>query len=695
MDRRILVGALVLVIGCETDPGKDAPVQQEQPSFIISDGANSGGNPEFFFLPPLVPPPSRNPNWNVGGFNRTLQPTMAICALDLSTTAVEADVLATTPCRPNGYAIVIPFAATGTTDKVRFHLPMSGDPGDVGEDGPSEVNGGHYHTKWRVPKSSDVYFRLKVIVGTKQLGFADLRSVAGGADIRNVNTGQSVVRKDGESIEIKFRIENRALCDNPGGTGPCSSTSVNLGSGGTLQVVTDPLLAPSGVVIPPQPNQAQTVVATVQPCADFNPRVTDLPTFGSCLRITLDPALTQALAEPATVFVCDYPPDVSSLLYDQGERVTLHRLLTTGAVEAVPHAEADCTPPAVAFSTRAKGMLRYLAAGRYRAAGDQLIGLIGPTPLLALDRGGGGLVRGFSDFQFALPAKMTIAAGNGQTAAPGLLPVNPTVLVTDLGGDPVKNARVTFAGTGTVGSSPVLTDAAGLAQVTWSVVAGANTLTASGRGIAGADNNGPRPGIDPFMSIQDPFDPGVLAPWSPVTLLTGSQSFTATGVTAAPLPFGNLGANYYYKVVAFDAEPNFAVGPLGSGFALGNGGFGTTDLGCPLNVSNVATNWPVNTDILVRKQIIVPSSATKIKISIAIDNDVRLYLDGVEITGSAVGAPEVLPPGGYLIHEGCATNDSFIFNRTVTPGVHEIAIRGRDRGGLTYLDARIEVVAAP
>ncbi len=690
MDRRLLVGALALLIGCQTDPGK-AP-EQQQPSFVISDGAHTSGNPDFFFLPPLVPPANTHPNWTVGGFNRTLQPTVAVCALDLPATALESDVLASTQCRPNGYAITIPFSTSGTTAQVVLHLPPFSDLYDAGDDG-QEPNRGHYHTKWRVPRSTDVYFRLKVIVGTKLLGFADVHSVAGGTDLRNVNTGESVVRQDGETVQIKFRVENRALCDNPGGTGPCSSTSVNLGNGGTLEVVTDPLLAPSGVVIPPQPNQGQTVVATVQPCADFNPRVTDLPTFGSCLRITLDPALTQALAEPATVYVCDYPPDVSSLLPDQSERVTLHRLVTTGAVEALPHADADCTPPAVAFSTRAKGMLRYLAAGRYRAAGDQLIGLIGPTPLLALDRGGGGLVRGFSDFQFVLPAKMTIAAGNGQTAVPGLLPVNPKVLVTDLGGDPVRNARVTFAGTGTVGSSPVLTDAAGFAQVTWSILAGANTLTASGRGIAGADNNGPRAGIDPFMSIQDPFDPGVLAPWSPVTLLTGSQTFTATGVAAATVPFGYSAPDWYYKVVPYNAEPNFFVGALGSGFALGNSAFGTASNECPIN-ANVVTPWAVNTDILVRKQFLVPASATRVKISVAIDNDVKVYLDGVEITASALNGYETLRDG-YQPHDGCASSAGFIFNQAAAPGLHEVAVRGRDRGGVAYLDVKVEVAPTP
>ncbi len=690
MDRRILFGALILLAGCRVDPGT-AP-EQQQPSFVISDGAHSAGNPDFFFLPPLVPNPRTNPNWTRGAFNRTLQPTVAICALDLPVTAPESAVLASTPCKTGGYAVTFPFGTTG--DVVKLHAPRNGDADDDREDDEDEgENGAHYHAKWKVPVSSDVFFRAKVLVGARLIGFADVHTVSSGRELKNVNTGEFVARKDGQTAQIKFRIENRALCDNPGGTDPCTSAVVNLGAGGTVVLTTNPLFAPSGVAIPPQPDQPQTVVVTVQPCANFNPRVTDLPTFGGCLRITLEPALTQALTVPATVFVCDYPPDVSALSAAQSERVTLHRLLTTGAVEALPHAAAVCAPPVAAFSTRVKGMLRYFAQGRYRAAGEQLAGLIGPTPLLALDRGGGGLVKGFSDFQFALPAKMTISAGNGQAAFAGAtLPVNPAVLVTDLAGDPVQGARVSFVGTGAVGTSPVLTNGAGLAQVSWAVAAGANSLTASGRGIAGADNNGPRPGIDPFMSVQDPFDPGVLAPWSPVTLLTGSQAFTATGVAPATLPFGNLGTNYLYKVVPFDAEPSFFLGGLGTGFGLGNGGFGTANSGCDLN-ANVATAWALSTDILVRRQFVVPTGASTIRISIAIDNDVRVFLDGTEITTFATGEPVFL--SGFLRHEGCPDNGSFIFNRSAAPGLHEIAIRGRDRGGQAYLDAKVEVVVPP
>lgn len=693
MERRLLLSAFVLLVSCQMDPGT-APQEQApgQPSFVISDGSRSGGNPEFFFLPPLVKNPITNPNWTKGAFNAALRPSVAICGLDLGPTAPESAVTPSTPCRAGGYTAEFPFGTTGNV--VKLHRPYSGDPDDVRTDNDEDVGAkhaspGHFHAKWPVPVSADVYYRIWVLVGAKRLGYADVHSVANWRGIRNVNTGQFIARQDGLTLQIKFRIENRALCDNPGGADPCTTGLVALGVGGTVSVVTNPQLAPSGVTIPAQPDQAQPVTVTVQPCADFNPRVTDLPTFGNCLHITVEPALTADLAVPATVFVCDYPPDVTALTHGQQERVTLHRLPTTGGLEALPHAEAACLPPVVAVSTRLKGMARYLAQGRFRAAGAELVGLIGPTPLLALDRGGGGVTSRFSDFQFALPSKMTVDAGDGQAGFAGAdLPINPSVLVTDLAGDPVANATVSFAGTGSVGPAQVTTGVDGKASVSWGVVAGGNSLTASGRGIGGADFNGPRAGVDPFMAIQSPFD--LVAPPTPsaVLLKTGSQVFSATGVAPATLPVSYLGSGYLFKQVVFDAEPNFFFGGLGNGFALGGAGFGTAGSGCDLN-ANVASPWDLGSDILVRRQIIVPSDAAQIKISVAIDNDIKVYVDGIDVTASA--NPATTPDAfGYVEHEGCPALDSFSFFASVTPGLHEVAIRGRDRGGQAYLDVKVE-----
>ncbi|MGD8700174.1 MAG: Ig-like domain-containing protein, partial [Gemmatimonadales bacterium] len=84
------------------------------------------------------------------------------------------------------------------------------------------------------------------------------------------------------------------------------------------------------------------------------------------------------------------------------------------------------------------------------------------------------------------PTLISIEAGDGQSATVGAAVVaQPTVKVTDAGGNPVSGAPVTFAvtdGGGSVTGAEPTTDAAGLAAVggwTLGTVAGANTLKAS------------------------------------------------------------------------------------------------------------------------------------------------------------------------------------------------------------------------
>src|SRR5437867_10338495 len=49
------------------------------PLAAISDAAHNSGNPDFFFLPPLVPDPSGDPNFEPSEFNSHLAPTVEVC----------------------------------------------------------------------------------------------------------------------------------------------------------------------------------------------------------------------------------------------------------------------------------------------------------------------------------------------------------------------------------------------------------------------------------------------------------------------------------------------------------------------------------------------------------------------------------------------------------------------------------------
>jgi hypothetical protein len=83
MKARLLVLALLAAgVGCTDTKQPTEPLAPTDASKLISDGAN-GGNPDFFFLPPLVKNPVNNPNYEAGHFNPTLQPvlTVEICLL--------------------------------------------------------------------------------------------------------------------------------------------------------------------------------------------------------------------------------------------------------------------------------------------------------------------------------------------------------------------------------------------------------------------------------------------------------------------------------------------------------------------------------------------------------------------------------------------------------------------------------------
>ena len=70
------LGLGAMLLGC-TDVPTSAP--PGSPAFEISDGANSGGNEHFFFLPPMVSDPSAS---FTAAFDASLSPEVSICLWD-------------------------------------------------------------------------------------------------------------------------------------------------------------------------------------------------------------------------------------------------------------------------------------------------------------------------------------------------------------------------------------------------------------------------------------------------------------------------------------------------------------------------------------------------------------------------------------------------------------------------------------
>ena len=150
---------------------------------------------------------------------------------------------------------------------------------------------------------------------------------------------------------------------------------------------------------------------------------------------------------------------------------------------------------------------------------------------------------------------------------------------------------------------------------------------------------------------------------------------SANANTPNGLPYGSGG--WRYDVVGHGANDTFQRPSFDdSAWQVGSAAFGSDYSGCPLS-PNVQTEWPTDTDLLLR-QTIAFDLASSVTIGVAIDNDVDVYWDG-QLVGSQ-------------IHENCAESDSLVLTLdNVSGGSHVIALRGVDRGGASYIDVRVSI----
>ncbi len=150
----------------------------------------------------------------------------------------------------------------------------------------------------------------------------------------------------------------------------------------------------------------------------------------------------------------------------------------------------------------------------------------------------------------------------------------------------------------------------------------------------------------------------------------------AAPVTAIPY----LATGYKYAQVATGTGAGFEATTFDdTAFATGDAGFGNGN--CPLvNPIDNKTPWAGNNDLLLRKSFDLPAGAHGLKVYAAIDNDIQVFLNGVDISG------------GVKTHEGCAERDSFSFDapdNLLKPGPNLLAVRAVDRGGQAYVDVRV------
>jgi hypothetical protein len=489
---------------------------------MISDGAH-GGNPDFFFLPPLVSNPVNDPNYDRGKGNTALEAslTVEICQLDgspVNSLGQPVDCVV-------GLPLVKKFAAG--TGAVR--LQGSGDDG-------------FYMAQWKTQDSNlDVtkFYRIKVFVegSTVPLGIADLDPMASMKEFKNARTGETIPLLDDSTLPIKFRVEKGALC-TPGVQ--CNSVTVTNNDPSGFQLVT--LDGGAGAIAGAKfPNNwlptdgPQSVVVTISsvntgasdPIAGTEavPCHADLPLlqFRGCFNFITTPRLDPIngesgpqFAKPVTVAVCYVlqgsgdPREKFAEMYASGPNEQPHALDDASDVGILSPATRDCSSNVIGINN-SEGVTGLASAGWAKMKAG-LSKLFGVQTAYAVDLGLGGFISEFSNVGPALSAEIVPYTNQQPTAPPSTIrSMIVRVLGSNhhdgehqnsvgLGGIPVTftiaagNGALRLAGNPNAAPATqltVLTDpgllreaegTSGFAQVFWTLpdAAGTYTMTANG-----------------------------------------------------------------------------------------------------------------------------------------------------------------------------------------------------------------------
>jgi hypothetical protein len=459
--RRIVFASLAAasLFACQAD---DSVTPPGSPSALIQDGRHNGGNAHFFFLPPMVANPGAN-----GVFNPALVPTVEITQL-----------------AQNGCAAADVRTFTGSEIGVS--------PGNQ-----------QYHVNWdtRADNLDPVCtYRIRVLVGSEELGIADVDVVSSGRELRSVITGEFIPLLDDRTLPIKFRIEAGALC---AAGADCGEGTARPGENVTIvtQTFTAGVFVPAGAV-----DQDVTIIIESlddRPCIEgLVGRTFEGITGGrgnGCYTFRTDPPLSEINPEnerfntPVIVGICvdltgvseEEEPYIQIFQFDEGLPTPLRALPNAPA----PFLPCDPTfvPP---IGARQTGLLGF-AARSLRAVLSPLASLVSPQPLFAssrrmvmFDAGAGGSTDFFSTFTWGLVTTMDKNAGDGQSAFVGTaVATPPSVIFHDSTGATVDSVPVTWSigsGGGSLTGGNTLSGMDGIATVgSWTLGAGTNTLIAS------------------------------------------------------------------------------------------------------------------------------------------------------------------------------------------------------------------------
>ena len=428
----------------------------------IRDAANGGGNPHFFWLPPIVAAPTPT-----GVFNPRLSPVVEICSQNVS------------PC-PDG----------------QVHAKFTMTSGSGSQIVRVDVTSQLYNVNWNTDPSSEPVgssFRIAVIVHKAVLGFADVDMVAAGR-ATNANTGGDVPLVNGRTLPIKFRIEDGALCPS-NSTLDCTERMASPGTDNTIvsnnqQAGT---FIPAGAL-----SQPVTVTVVQNPSRRCIPAPFALPEFEDCYDFFTDPGPIQ-FNVPVIAAMCIDLESVPSTAVRQLQLFQFDVGLPVRALQNVPAGFLPCNGES-SVGWRGTGV-RGLLARLWRA--------VTPRPLLAAHVGVGGSTGSFSTFTWSFVPEMVTNSINPQLGAVGTPVLSaPTVLLRDTTAahNPVAGVTLTFTveGGGTIVRNSVVTGPDGLASVgSWTLgtVPGVNRVIATAMGAISSPDTFTAVGAAPVVGL--------------------------------------------------------------------------------------------------------------------------------------------------------------------------------------------------
>jgi hypothetical protein len=363
-------------------------------------------------------------------------------------------------------------------------------------------------------------YRIRVVVGGKVLGFADLdvlTTLNAVLAYPNRSTFVPILKTfDGSALPIRFWIGDGAF----GATNPADHFEGSVtNAGGTFTTNTGfagarfpPEWLPLAAAAPPPTGAGITEVVVIierVPVDNSNATTSCLRSglleMEGCYRFRTEPDLTSygPFNADVTAALCFEIPSVIGT--PDAPPFQLHRredgdglFGPTFPLEDAPAGFVHCetftrTPsPSPRLTGSGLGGVRDLARAGWHALAGGIARLLSPRAVYAVDLGAGGLTKRFSHFGWARAATLEAVSPLNQSATPSsMVPLSTRVVISHHAIIPVPAAPVSFTvvrGIGSLSAASVPTAANGVAtaNLTLSLAAGTNVVEASTPNVNGS-----------------------------------------------------------------------------------------------------------------------------------------------------------------------------------------------------------------